>query len=107
MPRRLVDGLVILSLLILALLQIRMIKLDLPYRYQGDEDYFYLSALNIWQTGLQRNPLYPPVGAYSTSIVYKVMEITGGSPDGLHLTTDTYLAGRLVSVFITLLACCF
>ena len=99
--------LVSMSLLLIALLQLRTVKLDLPYRYLGDEWYFYLSAISIWDHGLQTNPLYPPLGPYATSIVYKIMEVTGNNPEISKLATATHLAGRVVSVFITLLACCF
>ncbi|HLY24786.1 MAG TPA: hypothetical protein VKQ72_00510 [Aggregatilineales bacterium] len=95
------------SVLIFLVIYVRGIKADLPYRYAftGDEDYFFTSATHIWQTGLQYQPFYPPLGPYSLSIIDKVMQLTGGT--GLQLDTATFFAGRFFSAAMIVLGCCF
>jgi hypothetical protein len=61
--------LLVLSLLVLAALSIRTIKLDLPYRYNGDEDYFYTSAMKIRGGESQIMSWYPPLSPYVTAAI--------------------------------------
>src|SRR5258708_21359908 len=101
---------VILSLLILAVLYIRTIKVDLPYRYNGEEDYFYTSAMKIRETGTQIQVFYPPLSPYLTSAISLVMDATSGGTQyagNVANAAPTYFASRLSSVFFALLACCF
>src|SRR5262245_52806238 len=105
--KRLYLSLVTASLLILAAVYIRTIKLDLPYRFHVDEDYFYTSAMYIRDHGTQFNMLYPPLSPYFTSLISLVMDsASGGQQYAGAVAAPTYLAGRLSSAFFMLLAGC-
>jgi len=105
---RLYRALVVLSLLFFATLYMRSIRLNLPYRYTVDEDYFYVSAMNIRNTGQQYNMLYPPLSSYLTALISIGMDAASGNTQyaGAAATSaPTYLAGRLSSAFFTVLCC--
>src|SRR5258708_17203571 len=107
---RLYRSIVVLSLLILAVLYIRTIKLDLPYRYNGDEDYFYTSAMKIRGGGTENSTFYPPLSPYTTAGISLVMDIASGGTQyagDVATAAPTFLATRLFSAFCALLACCF
>src|SRR5450432_2355622 len=102
--------LLVLSLLVLAALSIRTIKLDLPYRYNGDEDYFYTSAMKIRGGESEIMSWYPPLSPYVTAAISLTMDIASGGTQyagDVATAAPTYLAGRLFSVFCLLLTCCF
>src|SRR5258708_5092065 len=97
---------VVISLVLLAFLYIRTLVLDLPYHFGGGEDYFYSSAINIRHTGLQYNPLYPPLSPYITSFLSIIMDGLSGGQQNETAAVPTFIAARLISAFLILIGCC-